>query len=302
MSDKRRVSDKGIHAVRAHLAKLPPSNTLSIAERRAQYDRAERVFPTPADVKVETVMAPQRPAEWLSPPGARADAVLLYLHGGGYVIGSPRSHRHLAAALARAAGTRALLLDYRLAPEHPFPAALDDAVAAYGWLLAGGVAPARIVTAGDSAGGGLTVATLLALRDRRLPRPAGGVCISPWVDLTNSAASYRSKAGVDPIVTLEAIAQLAQAYLGRTDAKLPLVSPLYADLRGLPPLLIHVGSDEVLLDDALGLAARAREAGVDVTVREWPAMIHVWHWFQPMLDEADQAIAEIGGFVKARLG
>ena len=301
MSDKRRVSDKGIHAVRAHLAKLPPSNTLSIAERRAQYDRAERVFPTPADVKVETVMAPQRPAEWLSPPGARADAVLLYLHGGGYVIGSPRSHRHLAAALARAAGTRALLLDYRLAPEHPFPAALDDAVAAYGWLLADGIAPGRVVIAGDSAGGGLTVATLLALRDRRLPRPAAGVCISPWVDLTNSAASYRSKAGVDPIVTLEAIAQLAQAYLGRTDAKLPLVSPLYADLRGLPPLLIHVGSDEVLLDDARGLAARAGEAGVDVALHEWPAMIHVWHWFQPMLDEADQAIAEIGGFVRARL-
>ena len=295
------MSDKGIHAVRAHLAKLPPSNTLSIAERRAQYDRAERVFPTPPDVKVEPVMAPRRPAEWLTPPGARADAVLFYLHGGGYVIGSPRSHRHLAAALARAAGTRALLLDYRLAPEHPFPAALDDAVAAYEWLLASGVAPGRVVIAGDSAGGGLTVATLLALRDRRLSRPAGGVCISPWVDLTNSAASYRSKAAVDPIVTLEGIAQLTQAYLGGADPKLPLVSPLYADLRGLPPLLIHVGSDEVLLDDALGLAARAREAGVDVAVREWPAMIHVWHWFQPMLDEADQAITEIGGFVKARL-
>jgi phosphinothricin tripeptide acetyl hydrolase len=296
------MSDKGIHAVRAHLAKLPPSNTLSITERRAQYDRAERVFPTPPDVKVEAVMAPRRPAERLTPPGARADAVLFYLHGGGYVIGSPRSHRHLAAALARAAGTRALLLDYRLAPEHPFPAALDDAVAAYEWLLADGIAPDRIVIAGDSAGGGLTVATLVALRDRGLPRPAGGVCISPWVDLTNSAPSYRSKAAVDPIVTLEGIAQLTQAYLGSTDPKLPLVSPLYADLRGLPPLLIHVGSDEVLLDDALGLAARAREAGVDVTVREWPAMIHVWHWFQPMLDEADRAIAEIGGFVKARLG
>ncbi len=296
------MSDKGIHAVRAHLAKLPPSNTLSIAARRAQYDRAERVFPTPPDVKIESVMAPRRPAEWLTPPGARADAVLFYLHGGGYVIGSPRSHRHLAAALARAAGTRALLLDYRLAPEHPFPAALDDAVAAYEWLLAAGAAPDRVIIAGDSAGGGLTVATLLALRDRRLPRPAGGVCISPWVDLTNSAPSYRSKAAVDPIVTLEGIAQLTQAYLGGADPKLPLVSPLYGDLRGLPPLLIHVRSDEVLLDDARGLATRAREAGVDVTVREWPAMIHVWHWFQPMLDEADQAITEIGGFVKARLG
>jgi monoterpene epsilon-lactone hydrolase len=295
------MTDKGIHVVRAHLAKLPPSTTLTIAERRAQCDRAERVFPTPPDVKVELVTAPERPAEWLTPPGVRTDAVVLYLHGGGYVIGSPRSHRHLAAAIARAAGTRALLLDYRLAPEHPFPAALEDAVAAYQWLLRQGIAPARIVMAGDSAGGGLTVATLLALRDRGLPRPAGGVCISPWVDLTNSAASYVSKAAVDPIVTLESIAMLTQAYVGAGDPKQPLVSPLYADLCELPPLLVQVGSDEVLVDDALGLGARARAAGVDVTVREWPAMIHVWHWFLSMLDEAEQAIAEIATFVRARL-
>ena len=296
------MSDKGIHLVRAHLAKLPPSNTLTIAERRAQYERAERVFPTPPDVKVEVVTAPERPAEWLTPPGVRTDAVVLYLHGGGYVIGSPRSHRHLAAAIARAAGTRALLLDYRLAPEHPFPAALEDAVAAYQWLLRDGISPTRVVVAGDSAGGGLTVATLLALRDRGLPRPAAGVCISPWVDLTNSAASYVSKAAVDPIVTLESIAMLTQAYIGTGDPKQPLVSPLYADLRGLPPLLVQVGSDEVLVDDAVGLGARARAAGVDVTVHEWPAMIHVWHWFLPMLDEAEQAIGEIAAFVKARLG
>lgn len=296
------MTDKGIHFVRAHLARLPPANTLTLAERRAQYERAERVFPTPPELKVEVVTAPDRPAEWLTPPGARTDAAVLYLHGGGYVIGSPRSHRHLAAAIARAAGTRALLLDYRLAPEHPFPAGLEDAVAAYQWLLAGGVAPARIVVAGDSAGGGLTMATLLALRERGLPRPAAAVCISPWVDLTNSAASYATKAAVDPIVTLDSIALLTQAYIGTGDPKQPLVSPLYADLRNLPPLLIHVGSDEVLLDDALGLAARARTAGVDVTIREWPAMIHVWHWFLSMLDEADQAIADIGAFVRARLG
>ena len=294
------MSDKGIHLVRAHLAKLPPSNTLTLAERRSQYDRAERVFPTPPDVKVEPVTAPERAAEWLTPPGARTDAVVLYLHGGGYAIGSPRSHRHLAAAIARAAGSRALLLDYRLAPEHPFPAALDDAVAAYQWLVRDGIAPSRIVIAGDSAGGGLTLATLLALRDRGLPLPAGAVGISPWVDLTNSAASYATKAAVDPIVTIEGIALLTQAYIGTGDPKQPLVSPLYADLRGLPPLLIHVGSDEVLLDDAAGLAARARAAGVDVTLREWPQMIHVWHWFISMLDEAEQAIAEIGAFVKAR--
>ena len=293
------MSDKGIHVVREHLSKLPPSNTLTIAQRRAQYERAERIFPTPLDVKVETVTTPERPAEWLTPPGARPDAVVLYLHGGGYVIGSPRSHRHLAAAIARAAGTRALLLDYRLAPEHPFPAALEDAVAAYQWLLGQGVASGRVVIAGDSAGGGLTVATLLALRERGLPRPSGGVCISPWVDLTNTAASYTAKASVDPIVTQEGIGLMTRAYIGAGDPRRPLVSPLYADLRGLPTLLIQVGSDEALLDDAVGLAERARAAGVDATLEEWPAMIHVWHWFLPMLDEAERAIDRIGAFARA---
>jgi len=208
----------------------------------------------------------------------------------------------LAAAIARAAGTRALLLDYRLAPEHPFPAALEDALAAYQWLLGQGIAPGRVVIAGDSAGGGLTMAALLALRDRGLPRPAGGVCISPWVDLTCSGSSYATKAASDPIVTREGVAGMAQAYIGDGDPKRPLVSPLYADLRNLPPLLVQVGSDEVLLDDALGLGERARAAGVDVTVEEWPAMVHVWHWFLPMLDEAEQAVGVIGTFVRSRIG
>jgi len=296
------MADRGIQIVREHLAKLPPSSSLTTEQRRAQYDRAERVFPTPADVAIERVTVPERPAEWLRPPGGRADAVVLYFHGGGYVIGSPRSHRHLAAAIARAAGAPALLLDYRLAPEHPFPAALEDAVAAYRWLLGRGLAPGRIVLAGDSAGGGLTVATLIALRDRGLPRPAGGVCISPWVDLTCSGASYATKAATDPIVTRDGVATMAQAYVGNGDLKTPLASPLYADLRDLPPLLVQVGSEEVLLDDARGLGARARAAGVDVSVEEWPAMIHVWHWFLPMLDEAERAIAVIGDFVRARVG
>ena len=295
------MSDRGIQAVREHLAKLPPSNTLTIEQRRKQYERAERVFPTPADVTIDRVTTPTRPAERLRPPGVRTDAAVLYLHGGGYVIGSPSSHRHLAAAIARAAGVQALLLDYRLAPEHPFPAALDDALAAYQWLQTQGVAPNRIIVAGDSAGGGLTMATLLALRDRKLPRPAGGVCISPWVDLTCSGASYATRASADPIVTREGIQMMAQAYVGSGDRKAPLVSPLFADLHDLPPLLIQVGSDEVLLDDALVLGRRALAAGVTVQVEEWPTMIHVWHWFLSMLDEAERAVAGIGDFVRKRV-
>jgi phosphinothricin tripeptide acetyl hydrolase len=193
-----------------------------------------------------------------------------------------------------------LLPDYRLAPEHPFPAAVDDAVAAYRWLLDRGQTPERMVLAGDSAGGGLTVATLLALRDRGLPLPAAGVCISPWVDLTLSGASYDAKAATDPIVTRDGVTEMARAYLGQTEARTPLASPLFADLSGLPPLLIQVGSEEVLLDDSVALAKRAKTAGVDATLEIWPSMIHVWHWFLPMLDEAQAAIDVIGAFVQAR--
>jgi len=294
------MADRGIDVVRAHLAKLPPSDSLTTAERRAQYERAEKVFPTPPDVKVERVSAPAAPAEWLRPPSAAPGRVVLYLHGGGYVIGSSRSHRHLAAAIAGAAGASALLLDYRLAPEHPFPAAVEDATAAYRWLLDQAIAPERIVIAGDSAGGGLTVATLLALREARVPLPAGGVCISPWVDLTCSGASYRTMAAADPIVRRAGVEEMARAYLGATPPRTPLASPLFADLRGLPPLLIHVGSDEVLLDDAVQLAERAKAAGVDATLEIYDRMIHVWHWFLPMLDEAQTAVEAIGRFVRSR--
>ena len=295
------MTARGIRAVREHLAKLPPSSSLTLAERRAQYDRAERVFPTPADVTVELVQAPERAAEWLTPPAARGDAAVLYFHGGGYAIGSPRSHRHLAAAIAVAAGASALLLDYRLAPEHPYPAAVDDATAAYRWLLDQGIAPAHVVIAGDSAGGGLTVATMLALKEAGTPLPAGGVCISPWVDLTCGGESYKTRAEADPIVRRAGVEEMARAYVGATAPRTPLASPLFADLRGLPPLLIHVGDAEVLLDDAVQLAARAKAAGVDATLEVWDQMIHVWHWFLPMLDEAQSAVDAIGRFARGRV-
>jgi len=295
------MTDRGIEAVLAHLAKLPPPESLTLAQRRAQYERAERAFPVPSDVAVQRVAAPVAPAEWLTPPAARTDVVLLYLHGGGYVIGSPRSHRHLAAAIAGAARASALSLDYRRAPEDPFPAAVEDAVACYRWLLEQGASPEHIVIAGDSAGGGLTVATLVALRDARVRLPAGGVCISPWVDLTFSGGSYQTKAAADPIVRRPGIDEMARAYLGATDPRTPLASPMFADLRGLPPLLIHVGSEEVLLDDAVQLAERAKAAGVPATLEVWDRMIHVWHWFLPMLEEAETAIQTIGRFCRTRM-
>ena len=294
------MKQRDIAAVRAHLAKVPPLDGMTLEEQRAQYERAEGAFPVPADIRIDRVTVHGVPAEWLSVRGEDARVAILYLHGGGYVIGSPRSHRHLAAAIAVAADAAALLPDYRLAPEHPFPAAVDDAVASYRWLLEKNVAPERIVIAGDSAGGGLTVATLLALREGGLPKPAAGVCISPWVDLTCSLASHTTRQAVDPIVSREAIGKMAVAYLGGTDPTAPLVSPLYADLRALPPLLIHVGDDEVLLDDSVQLAEKARAAGVDVTLEVWPHMIHVWHWFFPMLDDGQQAIDRIGDFIRAR--
>jgi phosphinothricin tripeptide acetyl hydrolase len=296
------MTDRGIEAVRRHLAKLPPQENMTFDELRAQYDRAERAFPIRPEVAVEHISAGAAPAERLRPVGAGA-AVVLYLHGGGYVIGSPRSHRHLAAAIATSSGASAVLLDYRRAPEHPFPAAVDDAVAAYRWLLeVARVDPKSIAIAGDSAGGGLTVALLLALRDGGAPLPAAGICISPWVDLTCSLGSYVTKAAVDPVVQPPLVAVMAKAYLGGEDPRTPLASPLHADLRGLPPLLIQVGSEEVLLDDARELAARAQGAGVDVTLEVWDRMIHVWHWFLPMLDEAPAAIDRIGVFVSARVG
>jgi acetyl esterase/lipase len=223
----------------------------------------------------------------------------LYLHGGGYCIGSPRSHRHLAAALAVAMHAIAIVPDYRLAPEHPFPAALDDAVSVYRGLVAEGAAPSRIVVAGDSAGGGLTVATLVALRDAAVALPAAAACLSPWTDLTCTAASYETKQAADPIVRRAGVGEMARAYLAGQDAKTPLASPLFADLHGLPPLLVQVGSDEVLLDDAVQLAERAKAAGVPATLEVWEDMIHVWPWFITLLDEAPKAVEAIAGFANA---
>jgi acetyl esterase/lipase len=202
--------------------------------------------------------------------------------------------------IARAAQARALVVDYRLAPENPHPAAVDDAIAVYRDLLDRGVRSDEIVVAGDSAGGGLTLATCIAARDAGLPLPAAGVCISPWVDLEGLGESMIANADRDPLVKKDLVRGMAQAYLGRQDPRTPLAAPLYADLRGLPPLLIQVGTAETLLDDARRIAQRAKAAGVDTTIEEWADMIHVWHCFGSFLPEAQEACDRIGEFVRER--
>lgn len=253
--------------------------------------------PLEDDCKAEPVDAGGVPAEWVTAPNA-GELTVLYLHGGGYCIGSLDSHREMCGRISRAAGARVLSLDYRLAPEHPFPAAVEDAVAGYEWLLGHGVPPAKTVIAGDSAGGGLTFATLIAIRDRGLPLPAGGVGISPWTDLALTGESMSSRAALDPMVQGDGVGEMARAYLAGADARTPLASPLYADLAGLPPLLIQVGTSETLFDDSIRFDARARTAGVEVSLRPYDDQVHVFQMFAGMVPEARAAIEEIGQFVK----
>jgi acetyl esterase/lipase len=245
--------------------------------------------------------APLR-GEWLEradrAPVADAGPTVLYCHGGGYYFCSPRTHRSLVFALATRADARIFSLDYRLAPEHRYPAALDDATAAYRRLIAIGIAPESIVIAGDSAGGGLALATLVALRDAGDPLPAGGLLFSPWTDLAAAGASIRSNDSVDPMFCGASIALAAQVYLGDAPATDPYASPVYADLHGLPPLFIMAGSTEVLLDDSQRVADHARAAGVDCEFEVWKKMPHVWPMFAPFIPEANRALEHAAAFVQ----
>jgi monoterpene epsilon-lactone hydrolase len=280
------------------LKSFRPQTEPTIPEMRAGMEAMAGAAVIPSDVCCEKVRAGGVAAEWVVADGADPARVVLYLHGGGYVIGSINTHRELASRLSRAAGGRVLLIDYRLAPEHPYPAAVDDAVTAYRWLLSQGVSPSRIAVGGDSAGGGLTVATLVAIRDAGLPAPAAAVCLSPWVDLEGTGESMTTKAAVDPMVQRDGLLKMAAAYLAGQNPRTPLAAPLYANLSGLPPLLIQVGTAETLLDDATRLAERARKAGVQVTLDPWEDMIHVFQAFASMLPEGQQAIDRIGDFLR----
>jgi epsilon-lactone hydrolase len=272
----------------------------SVTQMRSDWDAAFENSSVPASR--ERVSAGGVDGEWIAPSGVSQDKAILYFHGGGFRLGSVASHRDLIARIADASGCRVLAINYRLAPEHRFPASLDDAVAVYRWMLDQGVAPGSIAFAGDSAGGNLALATMLRLRERGLPLPVAGVLMSPWTDLAATGASYVSRADADPIHARPMILALAKNYLGPDgDPRDPLASPLYADLAGLPPLLIQVGDRETVLDDSIRFAEKARAAGVDVELQVWDGMIHVFQMFGAELAEARRAVDAIAGFLRQHL-
>jgi epsilon-lactone hydrolase len=287
-------------AIDAALRAEPFSLSQSTAEHRKSFD-AFAIHPYPADVVAVDVTLGGVAAIELSVAGHGADPTVLYFHGGGYVAGSARTGTHLAAELARRTGGRALSVGYRLAPEHPYPAAVEDGLAAYAGLLESGVRPGQVVVAGDSAGGGLAVATLLAARERGLPQAAAVAVFSPWADVSRSGASMRTKEGTDPLFSYDAMGWYAGRYLPAGDRSAPLASPVFATLTGLPPLLIQVGSHEVLLDDAIRLAANAGRDDLDVTLQVAAEGTHVFQLYFGALDEAGEALGEVARFFRRHL-
>jgi len=273
-----------------------------IEETRANSEALAAAFPVADDVSREKADADGVSGEWITPPGVSGDITVYWLHGGGYSIGSVNTHARTVSQIAAACDARAFAVDYRLAPENPFPAGLDDAVAGYRWLLGQGVDPARLVIGGDSAGGGLTLATLQRLREAGDPLPAATVLLSPWTDLEGTGESIKTRREADPMIDPDMMPEMARGYHPDGDLRNPLVSPLHADFTGLPPMLIQVGDAEVLLDDSTRVAQRAEAAGVDVTLEVNDEMIHVFQLFAPLLPEAVAAIARIGEFAKSHAG
>lgn len=271
----------------------------TLAEQRARQEKTARFSRLPAGIRCQPVDVHGVPAEWIESPHP-GPGVILYLHGGAYALGSVNVHRELVARLAVAARLRALAINYRLAPEHPYPAALEDTLAAYQWLLDQGVPPSQIVLAGDSAGGGLALAALVALREAGQALPAAAVCLSPWVDLALRGDSIHRNASRDPILDPHSLAKYAGYYAGDLDPASPFISPLYADLQGLPPLLIHASANEILFDDAARLVERARLAGVEATLETWEGLFHVFQII-PFLPETRRSIAQVAEFVTAKL-
>jgi len=274
---------------------------IPLEKRRNQLEEAaRRGIRLPRQARSRGVEVCGREAEWVEPAGGEPGRSILYLHGGGYVMGSINTHRGLAGRIALAAQARLLVIDYRLAPEHPYPAALEDATAAYRWMLEQGIDPSHMSVGGDSAGGGLALATALSLREAGLPLPGALFLLSPWTDLTLSGDSIRERAERDPVLTL-GDDWFETSYAGSHSPTDPLISPLFGDLRGLPPCLIQVGSEEILFDDSARLARRLEEAGVENRMETWEGMWHVFQAYAPYAPEAQQAINQIGEFLKLHI-
>ncbi|GAB3800895.1 alpha/beta hydrolase [Humibacter antri] len=294
------MSTSQLEAIVAQLRAFPFDLNQTVDEHRRWFETFASE-PVPAGTAVEEVKLGGRPALRLMPEPAVA-GTLLYLHGGGYVVGSHRTGAGLAGRIAERAGLTAYSLDYRLAPEHPFPAAVDDGLAAYRELIQCGVDPAALVVAGDSAGGGLAISTLVAARDAGLPMPAAAIAFSPLTDQTHSGRSMHELVGIDPLFTPEALDWYGPKYLGSAAPAAPLASPLFAELSGLPPLLIQVGGHEILLDDSVELARAAALADVEVSLEIGAGLPHVFQKRAGELDEADAALDRVGAFIRARLG
>jgi len=286
------------HEALVSMVQATPAGTPSLEESRAGFEAMLSMTPLPADLNVEELMIEHMRADWVSVPESKANRTVLYLHGGGYMIGSNVGYREFASRMARALQARVLVINYRLAPENPFPAAVDDAVMAYNWLIDQGVDTNQLVVAGDSAGGGLTLATLVALRDAGVPLPACATCFSPWVDLEATGNSAKPGVVDDPIINLDGLRGMTEAY-APNDKRNPLAAPLYADLTGLPPLLVFVGTREVLLDDATRIVDNARAAGVNTTLHIGEGLVHVWQVFA--LPESQQSLEQMSEFVTQHL-
>lgn len=284
----------------AEMAKLPPP---SPAQQRETFDAEHGAVPPAEDCRIEVIDNGKVRGEKITPANAAPGKALLYHHGGGHVFGSAFSHRHFVSRLASAAGVVAYNMDYPLAPEHPFPAALDTALADWDFVLAEGFAPENIVVGGESAGGNLTAALLVKLQQLGRDMPAGAYLLSAWLDLTHSGDSIRLRAEHDPMIAPVGLDVVGTLYAAQADRKDPLVSPLFADMTGMPPLFIQVGADEVLLSDSTRMADRAAMAGIDVTLRVWAEMVHAWPLFHHLLPENGAAgIREAGSWIAARLG
>jgi len=275
----------------------------SIEDQRSQFEMAlTSMTALPVGVRWTEVNAGGVPAIWADAEGGSREHAVIYVHGGGYVIGSASGYRNFTGQLAKVVGCRVLSVDYRLAPEHPHPAAVEDSTSAYQWMLEQGFSPTQLAISGDSAGGGLTVSTLLKLRDIGAPLPVAGVSISPWIDMEGVGESMKTKAELDLLVDEASLKGMAELFLAGQDPKDPLAAPLHGDLEGIPPLLIQVGDEETLLDDSIRLAEIAGAAGNEVRLEIFPEMQHVFQLFAGNLPEADEALLQIADWLRPRLG